>query len=299
MLPPSPLQLLRHPAALRAGVTLYCKRDDQYAWDPGSPLQGNKVRKLWPLLSRGDGVGRSVVSFGGAFSNHVAALAAAGARLGFSTRLFIRGEPVDNPTLRSAVDHGAELHFLSRTDYRRKDDPLFLRHLGVRASDVVIPEGGSGAESLTYAGKAFSETVDQLGGRPPDHFCLSAGTGGTAAGVIVAAAGTPCTVEVFPALRGDWMGDEISRRLAGYPYNERYRVITAYHFGGYGRFSPDWRLYTPPGAVAKRADIGEEGLPELEPVYTAKLFHGVLDRIRAGVYSPGATIVVLHTGGIY
>ncbi|MBB4081066.1 1-aminocyclopropane-1-carboxylate deaminase [Lewinella aquimaris] len=299
MLPPSPLQQIKHPDAVRAGINLWCKRDDLYAWYPGSPLQGNKVRKLWPLLLRSDLPGRTVVSFGGAYSNHVAALAAAGHQFGFATRFYLRGEAVRNPTLDAVLRNGGNLHFISRTDYRLKHDHQFQRELGIVEEEFVIPEGGTSPESLPYTGEVFRETVNQFGAVPPDFFCLSAGTGGTAAGIIGAAADTPCTVEVFPALRGSWMRDEILRHLEGFSGTPAFTVIDGYHFGGYGRFSPHWKIRTPIGATAKRADIGEPGLPELEPVYTAKLFSGVLDRIRTGAYPRGSTVVVLHTGGIY
>lgn len=298
MLPDSPLHRLRHPAAEAAGVRLFVKRDDLYAWSPGSPLQGNKVRKLSHLLSAPGLAGSRVVSFGGAYSNHVAALSAAGARFGFPTRFFIRGEHVRNPVLDFAAAYGSELTFLSRADYRRKSDPLFLKSLGITPTETLIPEGGTSRKMLPDAGKVFLETCAQLGA-PPDHFCLSAGTGGTAAAVVQAASGTGTQIEVFPALRGDWMRSEILGLLSPDPGRPPLSIYPEYAGRGYARFDRRWKLSTPPGAMALRADIGEPGLPPLEPVYTAKLFTGLLDRLRRGAYASGSTVVALHTGGIY
>ena len=291
--------MLDHPLAVAAGVTLLCKRDDLYAFEPGSPLQGNKIRKLCPYLSDPAALeGRVIVSFGGAYSNHLAALSAASRRYGFSTRFIIRGEPISNPTLAYCRRNGSTLQFVTRSAYRRKNDPDFRLSVGIRADEVVIPEGGSSPDAVISTGAAFTETVKQLGAAP-DYFCLSAGTGCTAAGIVRNAADSATAVEVFPALRGDWMRTEIER-WAGRRFSaKKLRIILEYTYGGYGKFASGWKLYTPAGQLAKRADIGIAGLPPLEPVYTAKLFSGVLDRLKRGVYPPGATVVLLHTGGIY
>lgn len=131
-------------------------------------------------------------------------------------------------------------------------------------------------------------------GEAPDYLCVSAGTGGTAAGLI-STADIATRVEVYPALKGSWMEKEVRKHLpAGASGN--WTCITDYSFGGYGKFPEEWVIPSP--GMAKRAYIGPD-LPPLEPVYTAKLFSGVLDRLRKGCYPPGSTLVVLHTGGIY
>lgn len=305
-LPPSPLQRLDLPIAAAADVSLYCKRDDLLTLWPGMALQGNKVRKLLPTLEQiAERWERPplVYSFGGAYSNHVAALAVASAYFGLRAAVFIRGQEVDNPLLWFAARSGVELIRLSRSEYRKREDFDWLgekrlalaRRYDLPTEDVWrIPEGGTTWDGMISAGAAIQETKEQLG-LDPDFFCLSAGTGGTAAGIIHAA--TPATrVEVFPALKGDWMAKEIGKYV--YPTSSRnWTCIPGYHFGGYGKFPAKWIV--PARGLAKRANIGVAGLPPLEPIYTAKLFHGVLDRIKRGVYPAGSRIVVLHTGGIY
>lgn len=302
---PSPLQYLEHPAATAAGVALYCKRDDLYTPAPGTALQGNKVRKLEGFLQAALAAETKplMVSFGGAFSNHLSALATAGRLYDLPVVIYVRGEEVANPLLDRAVADGARLIRLSRSDYRRKNEAGWLL---ARRADLalqyelapenvwLIAEGGTCPDSARNVGKLYEEVVADLG-QPPDYLCISAGTGGSAAGVIQAA--DPLTrMEVFPALKGDWMAGEINNLLPGHVAGN-WTTVTDYHFGGYGKFPAEWLL--PSSGLAKRADIGEPGLPPLEPVYTAKLFYGVLDRIRKGAYPTGSRLVVVHTGGIY
>ncbi|MFK8161609.1 MAG: 1-aminocyclopropane-1-carboxylate deaminase/D-cysteine desulfhydrase [Lewinella sp.] len=302
---PSPLQLLEHPAATAAGLKLYCKRDDLYTLAPGTALQGNKVRKLEGFLQAALVAERKpvLVSFGGAYSNHLSALSTAGRVYGIRVVMYVRGEEVDNPVLARAQADGAVLRRLSRAEYRRKHEESWLKETRLalaRSYDLpvdsiwLIAEGGTCPGSARNVGKLYAEVVTALGG-VPDYLCLSAGTGGSAAGVIGAAAAAT-RVEVFPALKGNWMADEV-RKFLRPTSSENWTTITDYHFGGYGKFPKEWMV--PSAGLAKRADIGEPGLPPLEPIYTAKLFYGVLDRIRKGHYPPGSSVVVVHSGGIY
>lgn len=284
---------------------MYCKRDDLYTPAPGTALQGNKVRKLEGFLQAALAAKTRplLVSFGGAFSNHLSALATAGRLYDLPVVIFVRGEEVANSLLDRAVADGARLIHLSRADYRRKNEEDWLLARRAELAEMfelapenvwLIAEGGTDPGSARNVGKLYDEVVDNLG-HPPDYLCISAGTGGSAAGVIQAA--DPLTrVEVFPALKGDWMAGEIIKLLPGY-FAGNWTTVTDYHFGGYGKFPAEW--LSPSSGLAKRAVIGEPGLPPLEPVYTAKLFYGVLDRIRKGLYPAGSKVVVVHTGGIY
>ena len=276
-------------------------------------MQGNKVRKLEPVLKAAltAPVKPVLFSFGGAFSNHLSALATAGRLYGLQVVIFVRGEEADNPVLDQARADGAELILLSRTEYRKKKDEDWLMakrtEIAARygiAENLVwsVPEGGSGPGAAESVGKLYGEIVADLGAAP-DYLCLSAGTGCSAAGVI-AAADPHTRIEVYPALKGDWMAKEIISFLPEVE-GKNWTCITDYHFGGYARFPQEWTARPGPSTshrtcgLAQIADIGEPGLPPLEPVYNAKLFYGVLDRIRKRRYPTGSTVVVVHSGGVY
>ena len=309
-----------------ASVRLYVKRDDRYSPLPGTALQGNKVRKLAPLLPDLPNYAR-LVSFGGPYSNHLAALFALTEQRGLSLTCFVRGEVVSNPILDAGAAAGGEVRFLDRTTYRRKHLPEILYPLLQQVADdhqlsltdlLVIPEGGTFAwdslnvpnlnhgktaayhrAQLSSSGQPLHEIAQELG-RPPDYCCVSMGTGGTAAGLALAARTYPTTrLEVFPALRGHWMRSEIER-IAQTSDLPNLRVHTTYHTGGYAKFPSDWTLHRPPGQFAYRVQLpGRPNLPPLEPVYTAKLFRAVLTRLQQDHYPPGSTVALLHTGGIY
>ena len=290
------------PAAKLAGLTIYCKRDDLFILRPGTALQGNKVRKLLPTLLAAR-TGQHYLSFGGAYSNHLAALAVAHRDFGLSVTCFVRGGERPTPQLQLAESCGLPLVRLTRSAYRHRNDPAWLMEMRQRlaherqlnpADVLIIPEGGSTPAGILACGEALTETTVQLG-NPPDFFCLSAGTGGTAAGVISAAT-TATTVEVFPALPGNWMRREITAKLPR-PPAAPWRVFPEYALNGYAKYPAAWRTDTP--GLNARADLGVAGLPPLEPIYTAKLFRGVLTRMAAGHYPRGGTVVILHTGGIY
>lgn len=267
-------------------------------------MQGNKVRKLAGVLRRAlaETTRPVLVSFGGAYSNHLSALATAGRLYGLRIVVFVRGEEVDNPLLQRATKDGATLIRISRSEYRQKTSPEWLKARQQQLANRFrlperlvwfIPEGGTSPGDLTSFAPLFQEIVADLG-KPPDYLCVSAGTGGTAAGLI-AAADLATRIEVYPALKGNWMADEIKQLLPP-GASSNWTCINDYHYGGYGKWPAEWNV--PSSGLARRAFIGP-GLPPLEPVYTAKLFSGVLGRIGKGQYPAGSQIVVLHTGGIY
>ena len=276
-------------------------------------MQGNKVRKLAPVLRAALARSRPpiLVSFGGAYSNHVAALATAGRLYGLPVYLFIRGEEVDNPVLRYAAGCGAILRKISRSEYRLKQEEswrgtqvqrILKESNGLRpaghppygpADLLFIPEGGTTPAGIDHVAKIVPEITTQLGS-PPDYLCVAAGTGGTAAGLL-RTADPATTVEVYPALAGDWLRTEIEALLP-HPPAADWHLVTDYA-GRYGKYPAAWRTTSP--GLAARANLGLPGLPPLEPIYTGKLFQGVLARLATGHYARGSQVVVVHTGGIY
>lgn len=288
----SPLQRLQHPILAQAGVEAWIKRDDQLLLPAGDlpGFCGNKWRKLAYNLRAAREQGHSrLLTFGGAYSNHIAAVAAAGDLFGFSTVGVIRGEPHQplNPTLAYASSLGMQLHYISRSAFRQKDTPEVREVLEqAYAPYYLLPEGGTNKLALRGCEELAREITAQLG-KTPDYVCVAAGTGGTAAGLIRGAREST-HILVFPVLKGDFMHGEIERWLpdATAPWS----VMSEYHFGGYAKWNPE--------LLAFMRDFRAETGIVLDPVYTGKLLYGVLAEARKKRFPAGSTVVVIHTGGL-
>jgi 1-aminocyclopropane-1-carboxylate deaminase len=263
---PSFLQSIPHPVARRQGVRLLLWRDDLLNLD----LPGNKARKLKYNLRQARAEGRSrLLTFGGAYSNHLAAVAAAGRLYGFATTGLVRGEehlPL-NPTLARCAADGMALHYLDRSTYRRRAEPELLAEMQRQFGPAyLLPEGGTNALAL----RGVAELITELRQHTTfDAVAVAAGTGGTLAGLALglaltlAAAGTVLT---------------------------NYELHTGYHFGGYAKLPAELR------AFIKQFEAAYGVL--LDPIYTGKLLFGVLDLIEKNHFAPGSTVVVVHTGGL-
>ena len=249
-------------------------------------VSGNKWRKLkYNLLAAREQGYRTLLTFGGAYSNHLYATAAAGRVFGFNTIGLVRGDELAqkplNPTLTFCQSCGMHLHFLSRTDYRRKDAPDFLADLIPQFGPCyILPEGGTNALAMRGTAEIMPELITQLG-VAPDYVCCSVGTGGTVAGLAQwAPAGTQ--VLGFLALSGgdaDW-----HLPVAGL------NLIRDYHFGGYAKTTPELLDFI--------RDVEKQTGILLEQVYTGKLLYGIYDLARTGYFPAGATVVAVHTGGL-
>ena len=257
-------------------------------------ISGNKWFKLKNhLVCARDAGCKMVLSFGGAWSNHIHALAAAGKVLGFETIGVIRGEqpPRLSPTLQDAVDWGMRLHFVSRFDYREKHSPEFqkrtLKVLGLNAQDVwIVPEGGSGelgvkgCEDILISASVDTNDYDQI--------WLAAGTGATAAGVIRSVSGNTF-VQVVAALKGaGWMQQDIQGFLPKGIQN--WSLDTDSHCGGYAKTTPDLLAFIKAFAL-------DTGIP-LEPVYTGKVLLALYKEVINSDIPSGSRLLVIHTGGL-
>ncbi|MDA5144227.1 pyridoxal-phosphate dependent enzyme [Streptomyces sp. AD681] len=282
---PSPLHEVADERFERRGVRLLLKRDDLIHPE----LVGNKWRKLAPVLATADG--RTVVTFGGAYSNHLRAAAAAGRLLGLSTVGVVRGQELAdrplNPSLARCAADGMRLHFVDRSTYRRKSEPETLAAL-LRAVDaegaVVVPEGGSNAEAVRGC-RALGE---ELGGHA-DVAALACGTGGTLAGL---AAGLPRGRRTLgiPVLRGGFLEGDI-RRLQEHAFGGprgTWSLDDRFHHGGYAR--------TTPALDAFAEDFERRhGLP-VERVYVAKMLYALLALTEEGAFPRGTTLAAVVTG---
>ncbi|MGI4759087.1 MAG: 1-aminocyclopropane-1-carboxylate deaminase/D-cysteine desulfhydrase [Janthinobacterium lividum] len=282
---------LPHPTATSRGVRLLLWRDDLLNPD----LPGNKARKLKYNLQAARAEGHTrLLTFGGAYSNHLAAVAAAGRLYGFETTGLVRGEahlPL-YPTLARCVADGMVLHYLDRTTYRRRAEPAFLAEVQQQFGPAyLLPEGGTNALAL----RGVAELIGELRQHTEfDAVAVAAGTGGTLAGLAlgVAQASYLARVVGVAALKGaDFLRDEVRALLAaGDAASADFELHTGYHFGGYAKLPPELRAFI----RQFEADYGVL----LDPIYTGKLLVGVLDLIALGHFAPGSTVVAVHTGGL-
>jgi 1-aminocyclopropane-1-carboxylate deaminase len=280
----APVQEVQDPFLAERGINLLIKREDLIH----EHISGNKWRKLKYNLQEAERQGeKNLLSFGGAYSNHIAALAFAGKELGFSTTGIIRGEPVLplNPTLSFAVSCGMKLHFVDRGTYREKDSALFIRLLRMQFGDFyLIPEGGANEEGI----KGCEEILQDLPFRP-DVVCCACGTGTTLAGIIRSLSPGETRVIGFSALKGAFSLDKsVAENTRG--SRVPWEIIHEYHFGGYAKVSPELMEFI--GAFENRTSV------PLEPVYTGKMLYGIYDRISKGFFSRGEKILAIHTGGL-
>jgi 1-aminocyclopropane-1-carboxylate deaminase len=264
-------------------ITLTVKREDLLH----PHISGNKFRKLKYNIQQAKAEGmKALLTFGGAYSNHIAATAAAGKEYGFTTIGIIRGEELadkiaDNPTLRFAANCGMQLKFVTREAYRLKTDPDFLDGLKAEFGDIyILPEGGTNSLAIKGCEEILTE-----GDAHFTHVCCAVGTGGTITGIINSALPHQ-QVLGFPALKGAGLSDDISK----FARNGNWQLIQYYHFGGYGKVTPE--------LIAFMNDFFEKTAILLDPVYTAKLFFGVIDLANKSYFPENARVLLIHTGGL-
>jgi len=250
-------------------------------------VSGNKFRKLkYNLLQAAEEHKETLLTFGGAFSNHIAAVAYAGKENGFRTIGIVRGDELrdkitENPTLLFAQNCGMQLEFVSREEYRLKNEISFLETLEKQFGDFyLIPEGGTNKLAIKGCQEILTEED-----RDFDFICCSVGTGGTIAGIINSALPHQ-KVLGFPALKGDFLKDEI--RI--FVQNKNWELISEYHFGGYGKVNQDLITFI--------NRFYNENKILLDPIYTGKMVFGVMDMIEKNYFPVQSKILLIHTGGI-
>lgn len=290
--PPSPLREIDDPLWAAARVRLFVKRDELLAPEPDDPFSGNKWRKLqYNLLRIREADRPTLLSFGGPYSNHIAALASAGRHLGIPTIGVIRGEPVRNPTLERAAADGMRLHFVQRGTYRLKDEPAFLEALREELGPFYpLPEGGSNALALRGCFDLGEEILRQLP-EAPTHVAVACGTGGTLAG-LVTALHRHCHCLGVSVLKGPFMTEAVRDLLARFTGQAwpNWSVVEGYHHGGYAKVSTELTQFM--DTFHRRHGI------LLDQVYTGKLFFALYRLLHQGAFTPGDRVVAIHTGGL-
>jgi 1-aminocyclopropane-1-carboxylate deaminase/D-cysteine desulfhydrase-like pyridoxal-dependent ACC family enzyme len=282
----SSLTELAEPFPEPVSIRLLLKRDDLL-----HPLvSGNKWRKLkYNLLDARRQEYTTLLTFGGAYSNHLYAVAAAGQTFGFQTIGVVRGNELAtaprNPTLARCEQMGMTLHFISRDDYRRKDDPAYgAALLDQFGPAYILPEGGTNELAIQGTAEIIPELIAQLGA--PDYVCCPVGTGGTVAGLVQAVKTGTLDTQVlgFSAVGA-------ATAIPGLPdFDRHWQLLTTYTFGGYARTSPELMAFI--RAVEQRTGI------LFEQVYTGKMLYGIYVLARQGFFPSGSTVVAVHTGGL-
>lgn len=251
-------------------------------------ISGNKFRKLkYNLEEAKQKNKKTLLTFGGAFSNHILAVAGAGAEFGFNTIGVIRGEELENnidanPTLSQAKDFGMQFHFISRDLYREKETQSFILQLKEKFGDFyLLPEGGTNflaikgcEEILTVEDKTFFT-----------HVVCSTGTGGTFSGLVNSSTENQQLIG-FSSLKGAFLSDVIRNFVT----KSNWIINDDYHFGGYGKVNCELIQFI--NAFYKQTKI------PLDPIYTGKMVYGVMDLIEKDFFPPNAKILMIHTGGL-
>ena len=283
----TPVVELKEPLFKQAGVRVLLKRLDLVH----PVISGNKWYKLkYNLLAARELGADTLLSFGGAFSNHIHALAGAGSCYGFNTIGVIRGEPHSplNPTLQFAQSHGMQLHYLTRADYRLKHTPEIVERLRDQfGAFYLVPEGGSNALAVKGTAEILADVTE-----PFDVVLCACGTGGTLAGIVSSLQPESTALGVAVLKGGRFLYDDVRRLLADAQAasSNNWSLALEYHFGGYAK-APDELL------VFMQAFEQRHNIP-LEPVYTAKLMFAIYKMVERGEFERGTTLLALHTGGL-
>ena len=278
----TPIEEIQDHVLDASGVRLLIKREDL-----NHPfVSGNKWWKLkYNLKEAAAQNADTLITYGGAFSNHIRATAAAAKELGFKSIGLIRGEetlPL-NAVLTFARSQGMDLRYISRSAYRTKS--FMHENLKGFGKCYLIPEGGT--NQLAVKGvKEFAESLTI----PFDYLCCAVGTGGTLAGLIE---GTSSEKKIvgFPVLKGaQFLVDDVKRLIVGNE-NSNWNLMFDYHFGGYAKETPQLRKFL--------NEFKSLHTIPLEKIYTGKMMAGIYDLLRKGYFERGATILAIHTGGLY
>ncbi|MFM6975810.1 MAG: 1-aminocyclopropane-1-carboxylate deaminase/D-cysteine desulfhydrase [Sphingobacteriaceae bacterium] len=278
---PSPIQQINDPLFVQKGLSVFVKRDDLIH----PQISGNKWRKLKYSIQKAELENKThLVTFGGAFSNHLLATAAAAMHLGLKCTGIVRGEPVENETLIQCRAMGMNLIFIDRETYRDKSG-YFEHHFQNDNQAYFINEGGASAEAVWGCEELITELPETF-----DHLFCSAGTGTTAAGIFsgIKKQNLKTRLHVIPALKdGGFLREEIAVYTT---VNEQLTFHLNYHFGGYAKSNRALLQFI--------VNFYLNNQILLDPVYTGKLVFGLYDLIKNDQFEKGAKILWIHTGGL-
>ena len=285
--PITPLTEISDPILIDKQIKLFIKREDL----TDEFISGNKWYKLKYNLIEAEKLGfKTLLTFGGAFSNHIHATAAAGKKYGFNSIGIIRGEehlPL-NPTLESAQENGMLIEYLDRKSYRNKYDKDLIEILKNKYGDFyLIPEGGSNHLAI----KGCAEIIPGIKTNF-DFICSACGTGGTLAGLILGL-NSKSFVLGFSVLKGgEFLYQNIRSLLSQYQKENlnNWQINLDYHFGGYAKINSELIKFC--------RNFEEQHNIPIEPIYTGKMLYGIFDLIKNNSFPEHSTIIAIHTGGL-
>ncbi len=271
------------PIHFSNGIELFIKREDLLH----PVISGNKFRKLkYNIQAAKDQNKKMLLTFGGAFSNHIVAVAGAGKEFDFETIGIIRGEELEekineNPSLAVAQQFGMKFVFVSRDTYRSKEMPEFLEKMQSQFGDFyLLPEGGTNELAIKGCEEILNELDSEF-----SYVCTSVGTGGTVSGIINSAASHQNIIG-FSSLKGDFLQKDIAK----FANQKNWTINCKYHFGGYGKVTNELIEFMNSFYI-------QYGIP-LDPIYTGKMMFGILDLIQKDFFPPNSKILAIHTGGL-
>lgn len=287
-IPKSINQQIQLPVLKEKGIELWIKREDTI-----HPfVSGNKFRKLkYNIAAAKKEIKDTLLTFGGAFSNHIAATSAAGKIAGFKTIGIIRGDELEknleatlaeNATLRNASKNGMHFKFVSRETYRNKTSEEFITQLQQEFGDFyLVPEGGTNNLAVKGCEEIITSEDEKF-----DYICCAVGTGGTISGLINSAENHQQIIG-FPALKGDFLTSEIQQFVKR---NDNWRLQSEFHFGGYAKYTPELIRFI--------NEFKEQTTIPLDPIYTGKMMFGIVKMIENNQFKSGSKILAIHTGGL-
>ncbi|MEP1033933.1 pyridoxal-phosphate dependent enzyme [Ekhidna sp.] len=281
---PTPLQEISHPLLEEKKIKLFIKRDDLIHQE----IMGNKWRKLkYNLLALKEKNYTALITMGGAYSNHIAATAAAAKENNLEAIGIIRGEELNissNHTLQIAHAKGMKLEFVDRSTFRTwRDHPEEL--IAKYPHHYFLPEGGTNELAIRGCEEIIEEIDQEF-----DVFITPIGTGGTFAGLLKATQNHQKIIGIS-SLKGEFIHQEVQTLLIKHQINKtNYQLIDNYHFGGYGK--TDTVLIDFINWFKEKFDVS------LDPIYTGKAFFAVWDMIKSNKFENNLKIVILHTGGL-
>ena len=270
------------------GLRVFIKREDLIH----PKVSGNKWRKLKYNLIEAQSHGYdTLLTFGGAYSNHIYATAAAANEAGFKSIGIIRGDELSdrplNKTLSFAKEQGMQLLFVDRESYRNKNEASFIDDLKRKYGNIyLIPEGGTNNLAIKGCEEIMTEKDIEY-----DTICCAVGTGGTISGIIASAHSNQKSIG-FSSLKGDFLRGEVESLLKSYTNKKltNWSINTDYHFGGYAKTTDELLDFI----------IEFESLHSipLDQVYTGKMMYGIYDLAKSNYFKHGSKILAIHTGGL-